>query len=177
MPQRRTRQFLSRGARPNRSWSGFTNTGPISVAASTKVLLGSFSLSNPSIDETILRNVGTLAVQSDNFGADEVQIGAFGMIVVTDIAIAAGAASIPGPITNFGDDGWFVYVPIVQGVEFLSAVGVNPDAWHQYDFDSKAKRIVSEGQNLALMVENASSSFAFEVMAVFRTLSQVRGTR
>ncbi len=172
MPLSRTRSFTRR-TRPNRAWAGFANTGTVSVGASTKVLVGGFTLSNPNIDETILRTVGTLGVQSDQVAASESQIGAMGMIVVNDLAVAAGAASIPGPITEREDDGWFVYVPIVQRLEVISGAGVEPNMGTQYHFDSKAKRRVQEGFQIAIMIENASSSNAFTFAMVFRLLSQI----
>ncbi len=175
VPTRSRRQFPNRRT-PNRSWTGTSSTGPVAVAAATKVVLATFVLSNPNIDETILRTVGVLAVQSDQAAASEDQIGALGMIVVNDLALAAGAASIPGPITDIGDDGWFLYVPFAQRLNFSSAVGVNPDFAQLYQFDSKAKRRVEEGSGVALIVENASSGHAFNVELVFRQLSQITGT-
>ncbi len=76
---------------------------------STKILLGVFVLSNVGIGETVRRTIGNIWVVSDQAAADEVQVGAFGCIVVTDLAAAAGAASIPGPFTDANDDGWFVW--------------------------------------------------------------------
>ena len=176
MPFRRTTSRVARPHRPNRSWSGFASTAGTGVAASTKVLLGGFTLSNPNIDETVLRTVGTFMCLSDQSAADELQIGAIGMMIVTDLAVAAGAASIPGPITDRGDDGWFVYIPLVQSLDVNSAIGVEPQFATQYHFDSKAKRRAQEGQQVVIMVENASASFGFIVAGVFRMLSQVSGT-
>ncbi len=176
MPYRRNRQSTRSSKRPNRSWAGFASTGETAVAANTKVLMGSFTLSNANIDETILRNVGMLGVISDQLAASEDNFGAFGMIVVNDLAVAAGAASIPGPITDRTDDGWFVYVPIVQKIQVSSAIGIDHSAMTQYPFDSKAKRVVQEGFQIALMVENANATAAFQIAAIFRTLSQITGT-
>ncbi len=139
-------------------------------------MLGGFTQSNLNIDETILRTVGRLACLSDQVAATENQIGAFGIIAVTDLAFAAGAASIPGPVTDGGDDGWFLFVPIAQSFGFSSAVGLMPQLATGYDFDSKAKRRVEEGTTLALMVENASSAEAFNVFVVLRLLAMVSGT-
>jgi len=133
-------------------------------------------LSNSNIDETILRTVGKFAVASDQAAASEIQVGAFGLILVSDAAVAVGITAIPGPITDSSDDGWFVYVPIVQSVEFISAVGVRPDWATCYDFDSKAKRKIEEGRQLAIVVENAHASFGFEITFAFRLLSMVSGT-
>jgi len=175
VPRLRTRQF-QRSSRPNRAWAGFANTSLVAVAASTKILIGGFSLSNPNIDETVLRTVGTIAVMSDQQATTEDQLGAFGMIAVTDLAAAAGAASIPGPITDRADDGWFVYVSIVQRLAFGTSVGFHANGAVQYHFDSKAKRRFEEGTQIAIMVENASSSTAFSIMTIFRLLSMVSGT-
>ena len=166
IPNRRT---------PNRSWGGtFTATGQ-AVAGNTKVLLGGFTLSNANIDETVLRTVGRLAIKSDQTAADEEQIGAFGMIIVNDLAVAAGAASVPGPITDRDDDGWFVYVPIVQSLDFASGVGIEAQMSTGYPFDSKAKRRVQEGFQIAMVVENGHATSAFTIAFVIRVLSQITG--
>ena len=171
---RRQRSF-QRSSSPNRSWSSAIATARVAVAGNTKVLVGSFTLSNPNIDETVLRTVGLIAIASDQVAATEDQIGAFGLIQVTDLAIAAGAASIPGPTTNASDDGWFAYQAFAQTLQFGTLVGFQPQMATQYHFDSKAKRRSEEGQNLAVMVENNGTT-GFVIMAVFRLLSMVSGT-
>jgi len=174
VPQRRIRQLRSRP--PNRSWGASNSTAATAVAAGTKVLLGTFVLSNPNIDETVLRTVGMVGVGSDQTAASELQLGAFGLVVVNDLAIAAGAASVPGPITDGGDDGWFVYVPFVQELRFLSGSGFDPHVINQYSFDSKAKRKIQEGSTIAVMVENAHATHAFQFFFGFRMLTMVTGT-
>ncbi len=178
MARRTTGGFAGRqrASRPNRSWNGLVSSAATNVAGTSKVLLGSFTPSNSGIDETILRSRGMFAIETDNSGATEEQVGAFGLIVVTDNAFAAGVASIPGPATDVDDDGWFVWVPIVQRFEFVSAVGVEPQMATQYQIDSHAKRIVSDGQTVAIIVENFGAG-GFTININFRILSQVRGTR
>ncbi len=173
---RQSRTFQRRSNTPNRSWTGSFSSDAVTVPASTKILLGSFSLSNPNIDETILRTVGRVYVSSDQSVATERQIGAFGLILVSDLAVTAGAASIPGPISDRDHDGWFVYVPIVQSFLFKDATGIQENAGVGYDFDSKAKRKIEEGTKIAIMVENAMSTHAWQVSNVFRMLTMVRGT-
>ncbi len=174
MPQRRIRQFRSRS--PNRSWAFSGSTAATAVAAGTKVTTGSFTLSNPNIDETVLRTVGVIGIGSDQTAASELQLGAFGLILVNDLAAAAGAASLPGPVTDGGDDGWFVFVPFVQEFRFLSGSGFAPNVMRLYEFDSKAKRKMQEGQQIAVMCENAHSTHAFQLFFAFRMLTQVTGT-
>ncbi len=172
----RQRTF-QRTSRPNRSWFRIVTTSPVNVDALDKTLLATGVLDNQGIDETILRCVGVVSIQTDAAGAAEAQIGAFGMILVSDLAAAAGAASIPGPVIDGGDDGWFTYVPFAQSWDFASGVGRGPKSV-QYHFDSKAKRVVSTGQSIAFMVENAQSTVGgFDIMLNMRILTQVRGTR
>ena len=63
---------FNRSARPNRSWDGFFNLVPQTIGAGTKVLIGSFALNNPGIDETVLRTVGMFSIASDQAGSVEV---------------------------------------------------------------------------------------------------------
>ena len=177
MASPRTARFQRTSSRPNRAWAGLSTASFTAVAGSGgKVLLVSF-VTIAGIDETILRNVGTLAVKSDQDVADEVQIGAMGLIRVTDTAFAAGVASVPGPITDIEDDGWMVYVPIVQSFQFVSGVGVSNNQATQYHFDSKAKRIIQKGVRVAVVLESTSNSDGFSVALVMRSFAQIRGTR
>jgi len=138
------------------------------------VLLGTFVLSNPGIDETILRTVGILSVKTDAPTADEDQVGAFGMILVTDLASGAGVASLPSPIFN-GDDDWFVHQ--MFGYSFLAdtSVGTIQDAT-MLQFDQKARRRLTTGRVAAIVCENIHASQAFNIFWQVRMLSMVSGT-
>ncbi len=177
MPNR-SRSFRGSSGRKstNYGWVGVNDIGNSIGTGATKVLLGGITLSNPSIDETWLRFVGMIGVESDQIIATEAQIGAFGMIVVSNNAFAAGAVSIPGPVADAGDDGWFVSVPFANTFQFITGSGFNPSGQTQRYFDFKSKRKVQEGEQIALMVESIAGSqgFTFNVMA--RGLSMVRGT-
>ena len=169
----------SRAIRSNRTtnynWSGIVDTQN-AIAAGTKVLLSTFALSNPNIDETILRTVGMIAVRSDQVIATEEQIGVFGITVVSDAAIAVGATAIPGPVSDVDDDDWAVWIPFSNGFQFVSAAGFESQAVTQRYFDFKSKRVIQEGKTLAVMVEAATGGSGFEFDAIFRMLSMVRGT-
>ncbi len=90
---------------------------------------------------------------SDQGGALEAQLGAWGLVVVSDLALAAGVASIPGPVTDASDDGWFVWEPLLNRMQ--SASLLEPRI---FEFDSKAMRRVEEGSGIAVVVENASAA-------------------
>ena len=149
----------SRGARPGGTWARIT-IGSFAVAGNTKVLAATGVLSNPGIGETIRRTRGIIGWRSDQTAVDEDQIGAFGAIVVSDLAIAAGVASIPGPDTDASDDGWFVWQPLLSGFEFQSGTGVIFRTFQIFEFDSKAMRRVEEGFSQAFVVENGSANGA-----------------
>jgi len=178
MPRRRPSfgTFRRSGSAPNRAWAKF-EVDAIPVATGTKILLGGFSLSNQQIDETMLRTRGAAIVKPTTPSADAIVHGAWGMMVVSDLAAAAGAASIPGPVTDADHDSWFVWEPLLAAMEFSSAVGIHYDAGHVFPFDSKAKRIVQEGQQIVIMVESKGTIGTFDISLMFRMLSMVRGTR
>jgi len=171
------RQFANRSSRrPNRSWGGLVDVNNNLTAASTKTLIGSFVLNNSNIDETVLRTVGSIAVTSDQIVATENQQGALGLIVVSDEAVVAGAASIPGPLTNIADDGWFVHIPIFNKLVFSDATGYNFGTQTVVSFDFKSKRIIHEGQRIAMMFETTSNSAGLILDVIMRTLTMVTGT-
>ena len=161
--QRRARKIV------NYSWAGFVQPARVIIPPATKALLGFFVL-DTAFEETIVRVRGELTVVSDQAVALEDQVGAFGMIRVTDRALAAGAASIPGPVTDSDDDGWFVWVPIAQ----VGALTVDSGSIPPYVIDSKAQRIIREGQSIAVMVENASAAHGLQVLLSFRALARFR---
>ena len=150
--RRSTRAFAGGRRRAPTSWSRTVSIASLVIPPAVKVLITSFALNNPGIGETIRRTRGSFFVHSDQVAAQETQVGAFGMVVVSDLALAAGAASIPGPSTEAADDGWFVWQGFVgrqQGIMF-------PMNMDRYTFDSKAMRRVEEGFGVAVMFENAA---------------------
>jgi len=137
------------------------SAAPTSVPVASKVLLTTFTLDNPGIAEVVRRTRGKFMATSDQGLVQEWHLGAFGVIPVTSVALAAGAASLPGPITNASDEGWLLWEPIV----FLTGLSDGSSGFGSQDsqeFDSKAMRRVEDGYGLAVMVENASAAFVFE---------------
>ena len=155
---------------PSRTnWSRLVTPSLTNIAAGTKFFLISFILDNPGISETVRRTRGQIYVRSDQAGSAEDQVGALGIMKVNDVALAAGAASIPGPSTEASDDGWFVWRPFSQmGADTATGAG---RAGLLYEFDSKAMRTVEEGFGLAVMVENASATHGITVVAAISLLT------
>ena len=169
MPTRSRRGFVprrSRGAAP--AW-GMIQVTEQTLAPSAKALIGSFILSNPPLGETVLRTRVRISVRSDQAAAIEFQIGAFGMMVVTDTALGVGVTAIPGPADEGSDDGWFVHQAIVQGSRSSGISGVD------YEIDSKAMRKVEEGYSIAIMAESSSvaGNGGFVILTSVRLLSKL----
>ncbi len=148
----------------------------VAVAATTKVLIASAAGSPAGVDLTILRTRGIAAFIPSAPTVDRFSSGAFGFIIVSAQAIAAGVASIPGPATNADNDGWFVHEWFMTQMEFGTAVGIQFDAAQQRLYDSKAKRILQEGESIAMVAEVLSGS-SVDFATNFRCLDMVRGTR
>ena len=164
----------SSGPRPNRSWVAFNNGAGSTIASGTKVLIARFPLANAGIDETLLRVRGQILANSTALEADLTMIGAVGVAVVSSIAGGAGAASIPGPMTDAGTDVWALWEPINLFVNSSGAATVDHSFFPQ-TIDSRAKRIVPNGYELVFMAESETGS-SFTLQVNFRVLSMVRGT-
>jgi len=169
MPAQR-RQIARRNTRPATTWARFVTVHTL-VTEGTKVLLATFSLDNPGISEVIRRTRGMISVTSDVSANMEEQIGAFGMIVVNDLALAAGAASIPGPVTDANDDSWFVWKGIVQTNGATVGGIATGSTMPPYEYDSKAMRKVPQGFGIAVMYEGLAGGNGADVALAISLLS------
>ena len=120
----------------------------------------------PNSEVTVVRTRGQLYVQSDQVAAREECFGAMGMIMVRDPAAAVGGASLPGPLTEAFDDGWFVWEPWACS----KSSGDGDALVHAASFDSKAQRKFRGGDTIVVMVENSASGFGVEFELNFRML-------
>ena len=114
---------------------------------------------------TIVRSRFVIGVESDQTAASESQIGAFGMAVVSDEAVAVGVTAVPTPVTQMASDYWFVHQIFMSSCIVKDATGIDFDVMKNYEIDSKAMRKVDIGQDLVLVAElsAAGAGFAFTV--------------
>ena len=162
-----------RGRAPRRStqWIGSADdTAFDNLAGSTKQLDQSFAFAEPA---TIVRTRGMLWIKSDQLAASEEPFGALGMMVASDEAVAAGAASLPGPFTEDFSDSWFVWL---TWAAHQISVSSSPQAvqWGQFEIDSKAQRKVHDGDTVGVMIETGSA-FGCEFLMHFRMLVKLHG--
>ena len=146
-------------------------TAPTTVPAASKAFVAQFILSNPGITETVVRTVGRFFVQSDQAIAVEQQIGAWGMVRVTDAAALIGVTAVPGPITDKDDEGWMVWEPFVQNGQLTTG---GPSGF-AYTYESKAARKIEEGHAMAVMVENAHATHGL-IFSILISLIAVNNT-
>ncbi len=166
------RTNIVRRPKANKAWSFVQSLGFNVGAASTKVTMGQLALSNPGIDETALRWVGVLSIETDQVAANENQEGAFGIIRVRDTARVAGVASLPSPLVN-GDEDWIVHVPFLQRFVLQSAVGFETSFRIQYKFDFKTKRRLSNGEEFVFVLESTANSAGFTANLILRVLGMI----
>ena len=172
MARRAAGRGFVRSARKGTDWSAsLAQTGTVAVAAGSKTLLQTFTPVTGG--ETVIRTRGIFTIASDQSSANELQIGALGICVVSDIAAAAGVASIPGPATNAAWGGWMVHQYFARFYEVITAVGVAADFGTSFEVDSKAMRKVDENDRLVVVVENSASAHGIEIMESFRFLSKL----
>ncbi len=97
---------------------------------------------------TIVRTRFLVSIKSDQQAATENQIGAFGMAVVSDQAVAVGVTAVPTPITDQGSDLFFAWQPLIASFVFSTGVGTDSQNATTFVMDSKAMRKVDVGQDI-----------------------------
>ena len=128
--------------------SGLTVT---TLVASTNTLLQSLSAAALLLRPfTIIRTRLLIQFESDQTAGSENPQGVFAKIVVSDQAIAAGAASIPNPITN-ADAPFHVYNPLISSFLLVTAAGFTEPTGYTVEVDSKAMRKVGANEDVATM--------------------------
>ena len=96
----------------------------LAIPPATKVLDQAFTeaILEDVTPGTIVRVRGVAFVRSDQTAATEDAFGAVGFAVVSEQARAAGAASLPGPITNEDSELWFLWQPLYVTLTLVSNV-------------------------------------------------------
>jgi len=134
-----------------------TSSGTVTFGANT---LGSVQMAGLQVLQsalTLVRTRGSLIVSIDNSGTTKnILNGAYGLIVVSNEAFAAGLASLPSPMTEIEND-WVVYVPFALRSESVATVITDLGAHRHIDFDSRGMRKLKLGDTLAAIVEIAQS--------------------
>ncbi len=166
MARQRSRTSHGRAQKRSTGWSGpfeFTQ----SITGAGKILLQTGTPTLP--EQTLARTRGSIYLGYLPAAAANLVDCAFGIMIVSDVAAAAGAASIPGPHTDAGDDAWMVH-RFVQ----LKATGVaDPDSIStEFEIDSKAMRRLQNDQRVVFMWETRTiTAGTLQLAGALRQLS------
>ena len=160
-----------RGPRRQTQWLGSAlETDAKGLAGGASVLDQSFTQAQIQAlgPLTVVRTRGVVYAHSDQGAASENANAALGFMVVREQARAAGIASIPSPITEEFDDGFFVHEFFGAQLQVASAAGIQ--LWPVHRFDSKAQRKVTPDDAIVVTLENANATDGLQYILKFRML-------
>ena len=169
---RRSTGFF-RGGRAVRetSWFGISPTNTNLPAANSAILFTGLTAGLLAMRPfTVIRTRGFWHISSDQEIADEVQQVGMSLSVVSDQALAIGITAVPTPFADVESDLFFMYELLTTRFLLGSAVGFAGDFGVGAKFDSRAMRKVEEGQDLAYVLEAASTSNGTNVQKAGRVL-------
>ena len=171
MARGRGRFPQARGQRRATSWIGSADQAYTSVAATTAVLLETFPVDGSFVEEgfTIVRVRGVLSVELSASSADQEAVGAFGIGIFNDSAVAAGVGSLLSPWTELDWDGWLVWQAWAFTFESITQAGVLMFS-KEFMIDSKAMRKVQPQETVCVIAE--SEIGAVRVASPFRMLAK-----
>jgi len=99
-----------------------------------------------------------ISIKSDQSAAGENWVGAVGMAIASDQAVAIGVGSLPTPYTDQDSELWFMHQYFAGDFRILSSVGFQAGGMKTFAFDSKAMRKMEIGSTLVIVVENGSAA-------------------
>ncbi len=127
------------------------NFGQETLTIDGSLLYGGFVATVEGL--TIIRLRGEVVIDALlGTAGDSAEI-AIGMIVVSDEAFAAGAASIPSPITD-ADDDWMFHQWCSVGSRLVGAAGQGSS--YRFQVDNKSMRKLPVGKTVVCVAEMAS---------------------
>jgi len=163
----RGRTFHARRTRPKRQWIGTADQGSAAVASGAKAIIQSLDVAGPV---TILRNRGILNIAAQAGSADLIIDGAYGIGVVSDVALALGITAVPGPFDESGWGGWLFHQFFQYQIDVTTDIGRMGGSQfsRQYVVDSKAMRKLGDNERMVEIIESRNG--ALTVFAPVRTL-------
>jgi len=155
----RTRSFSGTSRKRRTTWEGSTVIMPDIVVGTQQVntIVSEANMENFP-NPTIIRVRGRLAVTQDTaMLPGGIAIATMGLIVVTNVALAAGVAAIPNATLDIGAD-WLWTDTAVVGEETSSTVIGRTISVDRILVDSKSMRKVQPNQVLVLAIDVVNGS-------------------
>ncbi len=151
------------------SWFGLSAGNTTFTAVGGTIL---FSLNAAALADrpfTIVRTHIELLIRSDQTANSEDQVGAYGVAVVSDQALAIGVTAVPTPNADVNSDLWFLHQWLMNSIQVSSATSVF-QAQNNYTVDSRAMRKVEEGQDVVGVAEFSAQGAGFVLIDAGRML-------
>ena len=169
---RRTFQPRTRGKKSETDWFGSAQQTALTAVPASSALLSQVFI--PFVTgETVIRIRGLVAIGSDQGAVTEVQLGAYGIAVVSEQAATVGITAVPHPDSDSGWDGWMWHSYFADQFRVATAVGLEArQLTSQIVVDSKAMRKVGGDNRLVFVVENSGGQ-GIAMYDSFRVLSKV----
>ena len=155
---RRHSSFRGRGQRRETSWLDIEITAATLGAGAATITHQLSATELAKRPFTIVRTYLEVLLESDQIVATERQLGAVGICVVSDQAVAIGITAVPTPDTDLASDLWLLNKVILNKFTFSSAVGIQTPAGTLYSIDSKAMRKVNDDQDVVIVAELTGGS-------------------
>ena len=164
-------------ARPRSSgrvkqWSATLGTFEVDGLASARSLGDSQTFQAFEEPATLLRVRGTGSVQMVPGAANDVKLVGLGLIIVSDQAAAAGAASCPSPLDDPEDD-WLWHNIWMLRSQTGTIAEASLTQVYQYAVDSKAMRKIRGNESLVFVADgdNVSGTPTADIAATYRLLA------
>ncbi len=165
---RRSRGFVRPPAR-TMIWIG-SNIATSTIGANTKVLFSVLSAGALLLRPfTVIRSRFVYQWRSDQAAVSEQPHGVVATLVVTETASGVGATAVPDPVSD-PEAAYITYQGLIADFVFLSSVGFDGDAGHQYQVDSKSMRKVGVDDDLITIAVNSSPDHGGQLTKQGRTL-------
>jgi len=107
---------------------------------------------------TIVRTYLEVMFESDQTAAQEIQLGAIGLCVVSDQASAIGVTAVPTPDTDLASDLWFLNKVLFNRFDFATASGFDSQGSRLFSLASKAMRKVNDDEDVVVVIETTGGS-------------------
>ena len=145
-----------RGPTRKTQWGGLADQAYLTVASGGSTLISSTSFAAPA---TVVRNRGMVAIKPSSYTADVSPVGAVGMGIVSQEALAVGVSAIPTPFSDADWGGWLMWRSFAYHFESITQAGVLLGTWNM-EIDSKAMRKVEPNEALVFIAESQSGAFS-----------------
>ncbi len=150
-------------------WFSGGHVDTVLAAASNATLVSSLNAAALALRPfTVVRTRGFVNIATDQQAATEAQSGAWGVIVVSDQAVAIGVTAVPTPVSD-DQSNWLAYESMANRFLFTTGVAYIQSGRERI-VDSKAMRKVTEGQDVISVVESSAISNGLIFSTYFRML-------